>query len=64
MTMDKKPQSLISGDLTLQFMSAHLVSHLSVDEPQQAFNSIHDIEKLGLDLYIRGGTATADAFAM
>ena len=52
------------GDLTLQFVSAHLVSHLSVDVDIQLFNSITDIETLGLDLYIRGGTASFDEFAL
>ena len=44
-------------------MSAHLVSHLSVDVSQQEFKVIGDIENLDLDLYIRGGTASFDAFA-
>ena len=51
------------GDLTLQFLSANLVSHLSLEKESQNFRGIKDVRRLGLDLYVRGSTASFDNFA-
>ena len=44
-------------------MSANLVSHLSTEVESEIFRGIKDVEKLELDLYVRGGTASYDLFA-
>ena len=53
----------VSVDLTLQFMSANLASHLSVKQDDQIFKTINDVERLDLDVYVRGSGATYDHFA-
>ena len=54
---------MLSGDLTLQFMGAQLVSHLSMSSDNKDFKSIQDIERLDLDLYVKDGNAMYDSFA-
>lgn len=54
--------ALLFGLLLINFYAARLASHVSVRKPIDFINSIEDLEKKNLELYIRQGTATLDSF--
>ena len=54
---------LIFGFLTVNVFSAFLTSFISVRIETGKINSIEDIEKFGLNLFVLGGTATLDTFS-